>query len=126
MPGVLSYLHRHEWYKHGSCYSDSPEVYFTHALALIHQINASAVRDFFARNIGKTVTVREIREKFDEAFGKGSGEKVTLKCKDGLITQLQIHLKGRLSEQAPINNLLKDASDTKTDCSKGLVDAVGF
>jgi ribonuclease T2 len=28
MPGYASNLHLHEWYKHGTCYSNSPEEYF--------------------------------------------------------------------------------------------------
>ncbi len=28
MPGVASDLHLHEWYKHGTCYSESPIIYF--------------------------------------------------------------------------------------------------
>jgi len=52
MPGVESLLHRHEWYKHGTCYnpqSDRPEEeYFEESLALLKQINNSSVQDLFA------------------------------------------------------------------------------
>ena len=41
MPGFASGLHLHEWYKHGTCYSE----YYQESLALLDQVNKSAVRD---------------------------------------------------------------------------------
>ena len=45
MPGFASGLHLHEWYKHGTCYSESAEEYYQESLALLDQVNKSAVRD---------------------------------------------------------------------------------
>jgi ribonuclease I len=39
-----NYLKKHEWAKHGRCYSHNPEVYFRDMVILIKQINNSPCR----------------------------------------------------------------------------------
>ena len=50
MPEAASFLQRHEWYKHGSCYGPLEE-YYTESLALMDQLNDSAIRSLFAANV---------------------------------------------------------------------------
>lgn len=127
MPAVTSHLHRHEWIKHGTCYSDSPETYYNHSLALMEQINTSSVRDFIAENIGNKVTSAQIRKKFDESFGKGAGSKVNVKCnKEDMISELWINLQGQITEQTLLSQLMKGAKSARLSCDGGLVDPVGF
>lgn len=71
MPGSQSFLHRHEWIKHGTCYSAQPERYYRDSVRLMEAINASAVRDLIAGNIGRRLTNRQIRDVFDKVFGRG-------------------------------------------------------
>lgn len=80
MPGSQSFLHRHEWIKHGTCYSAQPERYYRDSVRLMEAINASAVRDLFATNIGRRLTNRQIRNAFDTAFGRWAGERVRISC----------------------------------------------
>lgn len=70
MPGAQSFLDRHEWVKHGSCYGTNAEEYFRDSLAMLEAVNASGVRDLFAANTGRQLTQDQIRAAFDEAFGK--------------------------------------------------------
>jgi ribonuclease T2 len=126
MPGVASYLHRHEWIKHGTCYSPTPEEYFIESIMLTEQINASVVREYFADNIGKTIPVSEIKAKFDEAFGPGSGDKVKVKCSNDMISELWINLKGEITSESRLSNLLLQAEPTSSKCQNGLVDPVGY
>jgi ribonuclease T2 len=56
MPGTQSALERHEWIKHGTCYSDTAEEYFVESLQLMNQLNASAVRVLFAARVGELVS----------------------------------------------------------------------
>jgi ribonuclease T2 len=126
MPAAKSGLHKHEWKKHGTCYGKAPEAYFKDSIYLIEKINRSPVRDLFAKNVGKTVTLQQVRYAFDKAFGKGSGRKVKMVCKNGLITELWINLKGKIEEGVDIAKLLKNAPTAKGGCQKGKVDAVGF
>jgi ribonuclease T2 len=123
MPGYASNLHLHEWVKHGSCYGTSANDYYADALSLVRQINESKVRQYFKKNIGRTIRLDDIRRVFDKAFGKGAGEHVTMNCKQGLITELWLYLGSGSSE---LSKLLKSGARAKSRCYKGRVDAVGF
>ena len=107
MPGTRSFLHRHEWTKHGTCYAGEPDEYFRESVMLMDQINASAVRDYFFTNIGNTLSASDIRAKFDQAFGPGAGKKVNVKCRQGLITELWINLKGEITPQSNLGLLIE-------------------
>ncbi|TGV61924.1 ribonuclease, partial [Mesorhizobium sp. M2D.F.Ca.ET.160.01.1.1] len=62
MPGTASKLERHEWIKHGTCYGKDQQKYFSDALNLMREVNASQVRDLFTKNIGKQLTSQQIRD----------------------------------------------------------------
>ncbi|MEA1918597.1 MAG: ribonuclease T2 [Campylobacterota bacterium] len=126
MPAAASGLHQHEWKKHGTCYGTSPEQYFEDSIALLNQINSSAVRDFFVTNIGQSVSIKQVHFAFDKAFGQGSGRKVKMKCQKGLIIELQITLGGDISNNQRIEPLLKNALKAQNGCQKGRIDRVGF
>ena len=120
MPGALSGLHKHEWVKHGSCYGP-PDLYFLDSIALVSQLNDSAVRYFFLRNRGKIVQTYKIRQVFDEAFGKGAGKRVKFICKDGYITELRLSLKGQISAKTPLADLLHNARPVRMGCKRGRI-----
>jgi len=123
MPGMASNLHRHEWIKHGTCYGKDAEAYYADSIYLTEQINNSAVGALFTRNVGNKVSLKEVRQRFDQAFGKGSGKKVNLKCdRKGLISELWINLKGEISDQIPMASLLENAVDAASSCKVGKVD----
>lgn len=127
MPGVASHLQRHEWIKHGTCYSETPEEYFTESIMLLNEINASPVQAFFADNIGNRISVEDIRAKFDEAFGSGAGDKVNVLSRCGMITELWINLSGDITKDSRLAELLENAPDGRCpDCLGGLVDPVGY
>ena len=70
MPGYRSYLHRHEWFKHGTCMPGfSPERYFRVSLDLLDQLNASAVRELAAGNVNTDLGFRDFSYAFGRAFG---------------------------------------------------------
>ena len=123
MPGYSSYLHRHEWIKHGTCYGMDAEHYFDTALALTAQINHSEIRDFFVKNSGKVVDLSRIRILFDRVFGKGTGRKVTLECKQGMITELWLHIAG---EGDNLGTLLHEGKAARSRCKRGRIDRAGF
>ncbi|MDJ0597387.1 MAG: hypothetical protein QNJ37_00860 [Crocosphaera sp.] len=129
MPGVASGLHLHEWYKHGTCYSESPEEYYQESIALLDQVNASAVRDLFVENLGETLKAKEISQPFEGAFGVNSGDKIAVKCRndsDGdrnnMITELWINLEGEIEADTSINQLLENASDARLGSCEGEID----
>ncbi|WP_307424620.1 ribonuclease T2 family protein [Labrys monachus] len=131
MPGTASFLDRHEWVEHGSCFFEkSAEAYFSREVALIAQLNASPVRKLFADNIGRQIQASAIRAAFDAGFGAGAGERVRVACKrDGdrrLIVELTIGLRGDVGDNPSLSTLIAGASPTDAGCSAGLVDRVGL
>jgi ribonuclease T2 len=130
MPGTQSGLDRHEWLKHGTCYGEPADAYFADALAMLEAVNASAVRDLFARSVGKQLTQKQVRDAFDIAFGTGAGQRVRLACeRDGqrrLITELTIGLTGEITAPADYRRLTMAARPTNGGCDAGIVDPVGL
>ncbi|RRI07008.1 ribonuclease [Mesorhizobium tamadayense] len=133
MPGTASKLERHEWIKHGTCYGKGQQEYFSDALNLMRAVNASPVRDLFTKNIGKQLTSDQIRDAFDQAFGKGAGDRVRVSClvdpSSGrrLIGELTLGLSGPVGPDTKLADLLTASAPTgKAGCPKGTVDAIGF
>ena len=119
MPGVLSALDRHEWIKHGSCYSSNPIEYFSDAISLTKEADSSMLGEYLRANIGGKVTLYNIKRVFDRAFGKGSAKKISLRCQNRVITEIRITLKGSGSE---LKRLLKDAPNNHSrSCKEGFV-----
>ena len=133
MPGVASDLHLHEWYKHGTCYSDTPEEYYQESLNLLDQVNNSPVQDLFAANIGDYLTSSDIRGKFNETFGNNAGSKVTVSCKRDneptnrrMIVELKLNFKGDIEPETLMTDLFANGKSVFSDCNIGEIDRVGF
>jgi ribonuclease T2 len=125
MPGTQSVLERHEWIKHGTCYpGGNADQYFKDAVRLVNDVNASAVQAFVAANIGKSIQTSELRAKFDEAYGKGAGDRVRVSCSpDGMISELTIGLKGDISASSKLGDLIAASGPTDAGCPAGVIDA---
>jgi ribonuclease T2 len=130
MPGTRSALERHEWTKHGTCYGTDAEEYYADSLALMQALNGSAVVRLFADNIGRKITLRQVRQAFEENFGPGAGERVGMDCvADGnrtIITELTIALTGDIQRPGDFAALIAAADPAGSDCSSGMVDPVGL
>jgi ribonuclease T2 len=139
MPGIESELHLHEWTKHGTCYEDDrtgsdagadPDEYFGDALALLEQLNHSKVQDLFEANLGSDLTLLQIEQAFNEAFGHGAGDRVYMDCKKvnniDVITELWIGLKGDITPDADLGALIlaaprREVSTPRASCTRGRV-----
>ncbi len=121
MPGYVSGLHKHEWVKHGSCYSDNPEVYFLDSIALVSQLNQSPIRQFFLEHRGERVATWKIRRAFDRAYFKGAGKRVKFICRKGYLTEMRINLRGTITPQTPLYDLLKKARRVRPGCKRGMI-----
>jgi ribonuclease T2 len=126
MPGTRSGLERHEWLKHGTCSGARPEAYFTTALALLDQLNASPVRELIAARIGQDLSASELRAALGRAFGPSAGARVELACEDGLVTELRLHLRGTIGPGARLADLLAAGPAARGGCTAGRVDPAGF
>jgi ribonuclease T2 len=130
MPGTQSNLERHEWIKHGTCFhADSADEYFSRAIALMDQLNASKAQGLFASNVGGEITGKAIRDAFDESFGEGAGDRVRVSCKRirgrNLIMELTIGLAGEIGDEPSLANLIAGSAATDPGCPGGAVDTVG-
>jgi len=123
MPGVSSNLHKHEWFKHGTCYGKDTNGYFADAIDYIDTINSSKLGMFFINHTGKKVSINQIRKIADRTFGKGAGNAIELKCNNGMITELWFHLKG---EGDNLKELLHTNHPVKSFCRSGFIDKAGF
>ncbi|MFF0950528.1 ribonuclease [Rhizobium leguminosarum] len=134
MPGTQSGLERHEWVKHGTCTKMSADDYFGVGVHLVSALNASAVRDLFAANIGKPVKADAIKAAFDKSFGPGAGDRVKMSCRRAgnvrMISELTIGLSeaaGAASAKTTgLADLIQGAGKTSFGCDEGVVDAAGF
>lgn len=130
MPGTASFLHLHEWIKHGTCYGAAPEGYYSDTLGLIAALNASPVRALFAAGIGRVLTARAIRKAFDEGFGPGAGKRVEVVCRRvgarRLIVELKIGLAGPVAPERSLAALLAAAPEVAPGCGSGIVDRAGI
>ena len=124
MPGVKSYLHRHEWIKHGTCYDGDAERYFTEAIRMTRQVNSSQLATLFQSRTGKYVTLEQVRFAVDRSFGKGSGKRVSLYCRKGMISEVWLHLYGKRGDG--LSAMLKRAKPARSRCRGGIVDAPGY
>ncbi len=123
MPGYSSNLHKHEWIKHGTCYGTNEDAYFNDAITLVDQLNSSKVGQYFSNNIGKKVTIQQIKGLFNRTFGVGSGKRVELRCRGGLVTELWLHLGSGSSD---LKKLLKSGREVRSSCRYGIIDKAGF
>jgi ribonuclease T2 len=131
MPGMRSYLHRHEWIKHGTCYPEpDAEEYFADALLVLDAINNSPVQKLLAAHEGRSVTTAQIRQAFDQAFGEGVGLRVRVACVDDgnrrLISEVTIGIAGTIDPGARMGALILGSGPTDAGCPGGLVDQVGL
>ena len=123
MAGYDSNLHRHEWIKHGTCSNLSADEYYKKAISLTKSINNSQVGQLFKKNIGKVIKLKDIQFKMNRSFGIGSGKRLELRCRGGLITELWIHIGGNSNK---FEELLKSGIIVSSRCKQGKVDRVGF
>jgi ribonuclease T2 len=130
MPGSVSGLDRHEWTKHGTCYNGSQRDYIDASLDLMQALNNSDVATLFAQNIGRRITINDIRAAFDASFGRGAGDRVAMDCEeDGnrtIITELRIALSGEITSPDDFSDLIRAGTPQRNTCRSGQVDAVGL
>jgi len=133
MPGTASYLQRHEWIKHGTCFgANNADSYFRIALALQNQVNNSQMQKFIESNINKKVSASDISHAFEQTFGPGSSSALLVDCKPdtdsnrNLVVEVQIKLKGELTEATQIGSVLDKTGTGSSTCTNAIIDPVGY
>ncbi|MBI3506904.1 MAG: ribonuclease T [Proteobacteria bacterium] len=82
MPGYESFLHRHEWFAHGTCSGLSADEYFKTANALAARLGASGFGRFLASRAGRAASREELAAAFDQEYGAGASRAMLLVCRD--------------------------------------------
>ena len=115
------YLIKHEWKKHGSCFSKDPKEYFLTSIRLTKEFDDSLVNRFFYNNKGKRVTLQQVRYVFAKAFGKRNVRKFQLVCKNGYITEIRLKLYGDIKDDS-LYDLLDEAYNLhRKQCQGGII-----
>ena len=131
MPGYHSGLHRHEWYKHGSCMTGtSPEQYYRLSLNLLDQLNNASFVKYIRNSRGERLHYRDIENAFVRSFGKASESKMVVDCyRDNarrIIQELKLSLSGDLGESVKLSELLSAGKKVGKSCPSGIIDPVGL
>lgn len=132
MPGMASFLERHEWIKHGTCYfgEGNGDEFFDDSLRVLSKINDSPIGHLLAQNVGSELEAADIRKAFDSVFGAGAGDRVQVKCAGDqgriLIQEITITLKGELTETANIGALIRAGDPQSPGCPRGVIDPAGL
>ena len=121
MPGVQSNLQRHEYYKHGSCYSKDTNSYFSNALNLTKEID-STIGEYLRANVGKKVKSINIQLLASKTYGKDIKNKIAIKCKGRVLSEIWISTKG-IGDN--IKSLIKNAKPIRSNCQEAIIDAPG-
>jgi ribonuclease T2 len=121
MPGSQSNLQRHEYYKHGTCYSKDPNEYFLDALTLTKKADET-IGEYLRANLGKKIKAINVKLVADRLLAKGAKGKVAIKCKRRVLSEVWISLKGKGRD---FKKLLKNAKNIRSNCVEAIVDKPG-
>ncbi len=132
MPGVASYLDRHEWTTHGTCFTEkSADAYFRREIALIEQINTSPVQKLLPRISAGNPDQRYprrlrpgLRRRRTET---GCASPASATGGRRIIVEMTIGACAAMSPiYAKLADLIAGASPTNAGCNSGIVDPVGL
>ncbi|WP_419419661.1 ribonuclease T2 family protein [Legionella sp. D16C41] len=108
---VGSCLERHEWYKHGSCQILSNDDYFSLALRLTQEMQATLFGDYLHNHLGQRVPLTQLRQVIEQSFGKNAPNKVYLGCKNGYLVDIFVQLPALIPFNEPLSSLIKKAQE---------------
>jgi len=112
-------LIKHEWRKHGVCYSKDPIIYFSDTLYLTQTINNSPILNFFKQNEGKIITKQALNKIINKLYPH-TARKIIMKCEKGYITELRFSLNGNINNDS-FYKLLKNGKPLRGSCEKGRI-----
>jgi ribonuclease T2 len=122
MPGIVTGLDRHEWWKHGTCSGLDAEDYFATAIVLLREVDRGSLASLLAEEAGSTIPRKELLDAFERDFGRGSGRALMLDCSnsDGAtaLQEIRIRLKrAGISDGLTGASLAIPAKPARGDCA---------
>ena len=116
MPGFTSNLQRHEWIKHGTCYSADAETYYADSIRLAKEVDKGSIDELIVSLKGSKITLKKVRQAMVDSFGKGTANSVGLRCdRKNQLTELWIGLYGDPATSS-IEEMLKAGKKQYTNC----------
>jgi len=131
MPGAASCLDNHEWYKHGTCAGMSADAYFALSNGLVASFAQTEFNQYIASQIGNEVSRNDLLNRFEDEFGAGSDDYLSIRCSevDGvkLLSEIRLALKKDLEGLDDFSELFTDQNvSPQGNCPKQFViDPVG-
>lgn len=123
------FMASHEWFAHGTCSGVTPPEYFSIATTLTRQAS-TVLNPVFAKADGKRLSAQAVRDAVDAAFGRGTGQRVSLTCRDlegrgPVVYEVRLSLPAVVDLRAEKNLSLADSLTrgpaTPPGCGKGTV-----
>jgi len=123
-----SCLQRHEWFKHGTCQTNlTIDEYFETAVNMARQFNASGIGYFMSRHVGEMVTEEAFIARINCALGADTHNSIELKCRDGNLVDVYIHLMDVLDDSADLETTINRDRVFKSNCGGEFkIDPIGF
>lgn len=106
-----SCLERHEWNKHGSCQTLTPDNYFTLAMRLAIEMDQSVFGNYLTAHKGEKVKLSVLRELIAKAFGSNNAGKIYLGCKDGKLVDVFVELPSLIPFHESLDSLISKAPE---------------
>ncbi len=117
-----SCLERHEWNKHGSCQALSSDDYFSLAMRLTKEIDASLLGQYLTEHAGESVSLSVLRDVIKRSVGNKNASKVYLGCKNNILVDIFIQLPALMPSYESLATLMDKAPDNhnRDQCSAHL------
>ncbi len=130
MPGHMSCLDHHEWYKHGVCSGMSADEYFALASALVVQVADTNFGRYISGNIGNVVDSKQVLAEFRKDFGAESDSFISFHCKpkrgthllSHLLLEVRLYMKSTLSTGSALKDVLARPNySTRGNCPEKFI-----
>lgn len=122
MPGVLSYLDRHEWTRHGSCAGTDADTYFRQAIRLTEQVQQSRLATLLRQQQGQTIPLQSLQNAARELISQRNS--VEFLCEQQQLTEIRLQLQAGQVQQLQLdmgNPRPSRPAPRKALCRSGLV-----
>lgn len=106
-----SCLERHEWNRHGSCQILTSDQYFSLAIRLNQEANATQLGEYLHDHVGDFISKSQIQTAVLSSFGNNAIKKIYLGCKNGVLVDIYIQLPALIPQTESLTSLVNKAPD---------------
>lgn len=134
-------LAKHEWRAHGGCFGQlsDDDAYFDTSISLYKEFAQSPIQAELETLVGQKIPAGTLENLFDKHFGKGTGDKVRLMCKQDqinkdrnkprvlILTEIQLFLASANALEDSLKSMMQQStwSNGRTECDGAILDTIG-